>query len=180
MAKFWAVPVPLPPVLVMVPPPLLYLVVFAAGLGLDALLPWHPAWLRSPAIHTLGGVALGLGAALAAWGIGELHRRRTTVIPFGQPARLVASGPFRISRNPIYLALTIGSAGAALLLGRAWPLVLLAVPLAVMHRIVIPFEERRLRAIFGATYDAYCGRVRRWAGWTGGMPRRSLGRRRRT
>jgi len=180
MAKFWAVPAPRPPVLVMVPPPLLYLAVFAAGLGLNALLPWHPAWLRSPAIHAAGGLALGLGAALAAAGIGVLHQRRTTVIPFGQPARLVASGPFRISRNPIYLALTIASAGAALLLGRVWPLVLLPVPLAVMHRIVIPFEERRLRATFGAAYDVYCRRVRRWAGWTGGMPRRSLGGRRRT
>ncbi len=178
-AQFWAAPVPLPPVLVMVPPPLLYLAVFAAGLGLDALLPWHPAWLRSPVLHAIGWLALGLGAALAAGGIGVLHRRHTTVIPFGQPARLVASGPFRFSRNPIYLALTVGSAGAALLAGRAWLLVLVAVPLAVMHRIVIPFEERRLRATFGAAYDAYCGRVGRWIGWTGGMPRRSLRGRRR-
>ena len=180
MAKFWTVPDPLPPLLVMVPPPALYLAVFAAGLGLDALLPWRPAGWRSPAIHTVGGLLLGFGAVLAVAGIGVLHRRRTTVIPFGQPARLVASGPFRLSRNPIYLALTIGSAGAALLLARAWPLVLLPAPVAVMHRIVIPFEERRLRATFGAAYDAYCGRVRRWIGWTGGMPRRSLGGRRRT
>ena len=180
MAKFWAVPVPLPPVLVMVPPPLLYLAVFAAGLGVDTLLPWHPAWLRAPALHAIGWLALGLGAALAAGGIGALHRRHTTVIPFGQPARLVASGPFRISRNPIYLALTIGSAGAALLLARAWPLVLLPVPFAVMHRIVIPFEEQRLRATFGAAYDAYCRQVRRWVGWTAPPPRRSLHERRRT
>ncbi len=180
MARFWTVPDPLPPLLVMVPPPAVYLAVFAAGLGLDALLPWRPAWWRSPAIHTAGGLLLGCGAVLAMTGIGALHRRRTTVIPFGQPARLVASGPFRISRNPIYLALTIGSAGAALLLARAWPLVLLPVPCAVMHRIVIPFEERRLRATFGVAYDAYCRRVRRWVGWTAPPPRRSLRRRRRT
>ena len=158
----------------MVPPPLLYLAVFAAGLGLDAQASGRAARARTPRDRLAGA---GLGAALAAGGIGALHRRHTTVIPFGQPARLVASGRFRISRNPIHLALTVGFAGAALLAGRASLLV--AMPLAVLHRIVIPFEERRLRATFGAAYAAYCGRVGRWIGWTGGMPRRSLRGRRR-
>ena len=158
----WTLPNPRPPFLVMVPPPLLYAVVFAAGIGLDRLAPWSPGWMQGTPARVAGGLLLGCGAAVALACVGLLHRRRTTVVPFGQPARLITDGPFALSRNPIYLALTAVYCGAALLAARAWPLALLPLPLAVLHRAVIPFEEQRLREAFGDAYAAYCRRVRRW------------------
>lgn len=155
-------PAPRPPLLVILPPPVLYALSFAVGLGIDRAAPWSPGWMRAAPAQGAGWLLLGAGAALALAGIGLLHRRRTTLIPFGQPARLITDGPFALSRNPIYLALTAAYCGVAVLTARAWPLVVLPVPLAVLQRVVIPFEERRLRAAFGDSYAAYCRRVRRW------------------
>jgi protein-S-isoprenylcysteine O-methyltransferase Ste14 len=62
----------------------------------------------------------------------------------------------------MYLSLTVVYVGVALALGRAWPLVLVVLPLASMNCAVIPFEEARLRETFGEDYVDYCRRVRRW------------------
>ncbi len=153
---------PRPPLLVLVPPPVLFLGAFAVGLALDRLAPWRPGWMAGTAARGIGWLLLAAGVGLAMAGLGLLRRRGTTVVPFRRPARLISDGPFALSRNPIYLAVTAAYCGTALLAGRAWPLVLLAGPLVLLHRVVIPFEERRLRAAFGEAYGAYCRRVRRW------------------
>jgi protein-S-isoprenylcysteine O-methyltransferase Ste14 len=99
---------------------------------------------------TIGGVSwagLALDAAafvLALVAAGRFVFRRTTLNPAGQPSQLVVSGAHAWSRNPMYLALTIIYAGAALALGDAWPLVLVVLPWAA----VIPLEEARRRDTF--------------------------------
>ncbi|MCL2453229.1 MAG: isoprenylcysteine carboxylmethyltransferase family protein [Alphaproteobacteria bacterium] len=151
-----------PPFLLFIPPPILYAAFFGAGLALDRLVRWHPAWMESAPARGLAWLSV---AAAVGFGLGSLCLfwfRSTTVIPHGQPARLITGGPFAVSRNPIYLALTVGYCGAAVLAVRAWPLVLLAGPLIVMQLVVIPFEERRMQAAFGQAYADYCRRVRRW------------------
>jgi protein-S-isoprenylcysteine O-methyltransferase Ste14 len=75
---------------------------------------------------------------------------------------LVTGGPYRISRNPIYLALTLVYLGLALAWGSLWPVVLLAPLLIVMRYGVIGREERYLEARFGDAYRAYRAAVRRW------------------
>jgi protein-S-isoprenylcysteine O-methyltransferase Ste14 len=65
------------------------------------------------------------------------------VIPQGRPARLVTGRLFAISRNSMDVALTAVYCAAAILTVRAWPLVLLAVPVGIMQLVVIPFEEQR-------------------------------------
>ncbi len=104
-------------------------------------------------------------ASGAIWGfasIGCFRWRGTTVIPHRRPTQLVAGGPYSISRNPMYVALTVVYCGGAIVIARAWPLVLLPGPLIFLHRIIIPSEERMLREAFGETYVDYCRRVRRW------------------
>jgi protein-S-isoprenylcysteine O-methyltransferase Ste14 len=91
-----------------------------------------------------------------------LRAARDNRDPQNRPTRLVTGGPFAISRNPMYIALTLAYCAAAVLLARAWPLVVLAIPLCVIDRVVIPFEERRMREVFGEAYADYCRRVRRW------------------
>jgi protein-S-isoprenylcysteine O-methyltransferase Ste14 len=97
--------------------------------------------------------AAGLVVSLLA--AGSFVVRRTTLNPAGSPKRLVVGGAHA-------LALAVLYAGAALGLGRLWPLLLLIAPLASINEIVIPFEEARLRQTFGEEYANYCRRVRRW------------------
>jgi len=146
----------------LIPPPILYAVTFAAGMGLERLATWAPAWTRAPALHGLGWVLAGCGAVLALASAGMFGLRRTTLKPWGRAAQLVDSGPFALSRNPMYVSLTLAYLGLALGLGKFWPLVLLILPVAVMNAVVIPFEEARMRDAFGQSYADYCRRVRRW------------------
>ncbi len=62
----------------------------------------------------------------------------------------------------MYLTLVTVYLGGTLMLGSIWPLATLVVPLAILSRVVIPFEEARMRATFGEAYREYCSRVRRW------------------
>jgi len=75
---------------------------------------------------------------------------------------LVTTGPYRYTRNPMYLGLAFLYAGIALAFGLLWALAALPVVLLVVDRVVIPPEERHLEAQFGDEYRAYKSRVRRW------------------
>ena len=79
------------------------------------------------------------------------------------PARtIVTSGPYRYTRNPMYIGLTLGYIGFAIALNMAWPLVTLPLVLIALRVFVIAREERHLRDAFPDEYLAYCDRVRRW------------------
>lgn len=78
-----------------------------------------------------------------------------------EPEELITEGPFRWSRNPIYVGHSLVHAGGAFLIGSLWPLLTL-VPVVLYLNRVIQREEARLRALFGEAYDRYCQRVRRW------------------
>lgn len=144
------------------PPPLL----FAAGFLIGWLL--HRAWplwllpdVGSPR-HFVAGLLVGIGGALAVWGIATFRRARTAVIPHYPASRIVAEGPYRFTRNPMYVGLTLVYAGAALGIGMLWPLVLLPVVLIALTYLVIRREEAYLQRAFGDDYAAYRARVRRW------------------
>lgn len=117
-----------------------------------------PGWLAG------GGLALVLtGLALMLWAAWTLGRARTTLDPHGQPRHLVTTGPFRLSRNPIYLADALILAGLCL----AFRAPLAAVPLvagfvAVISARFIGPEEARLARAFPKAFAAYRQRTRRW------------------
>jgi len=148
--------------LLRVPPPLQYAAFFGAGLLLDRLVPWSPGWMHGNAARWAGGILLVSAALLFLTSLGLLLINRTTVIPHARPSRLVTGGPFALSRNPIYVAFTAAYCGAALLVARIWPMLLLPAPVAILDRVFIPFEEGQLSQIFGERYADYCRRVRRW------------------
>jgi protein-S-isoprenylcysteine O-methyltransferase Ste14 len=151
-----------PPILVMIPPPFQYAVTFLAGIGFDHLMPWRPAWLTMDGLHWVGAALALAGLIVAPASAAWFLLRRTTLNPAGQPTHLVVTGAHAWSRNPMYLSLTIIYIGMALALGRAWPLVFVVLPWALMNWIVIRFEEARLRKAFGQDYVNYCRTVRRW------------------
>jgi len=102
------------------------------------------------------------GVLLMLWAGLLMLWRKTTVNPYGKPSKLLEEGPFRFSRNPIYLADSLIYSGIALLWGSLWPWLLLPLVILTMQRGVIVHEERLLGQLFGEDYRAYCTRVRRW------------------
>jgi len=107
-----------------------------------------------------GLIALGLLIAVAA--VFEFLRHRTTVVPGRTPQALVQSGIYRLSRNPIYLGDALILAGLCLVWGAVSGVILVPAFMALIQRRFILGEEKRIRAEFGAAFDKYAARVRRW------------------
>ena len=109
------------------------------------------------------GLALVVsGSGLMAWAIRSFARAGTTVRPDRAASRLVTEGPYGFSRNPIYVADSLVYAGVALITNSAWALLLLPLVLALLTVRVIRREEQHLHGTFGAEYEEFRRRVRRW------------------
>ncbi len=146
---------------VRIPPPLLYIAVLVVGILLDVAYPVH--FLPSAAAWTIGALLLAAGIALGPfWGIRTMQNAGTTVRPDRPATTLVTGGPFRYSRNPLYLALTLMYAGIGIIANSLWALILLAPVLVFMSRFVIRREEAHLQRAFGGEYERYRACVRRW------------------
>lgn len=147
----------------LIPPPLLFVLAFIVGLQLNRLfpLPLLPQSL-SNLTRGLGVVLIVLGALLSLGCVALFANRRTTIIPHDRARSLVTFGPYRVTRNPMYVGLTLVYLGVCLLANTVWPVPFLALPLWVLETKVIPFEEQTLTQVFGSEYTAYAARVRRW------------------
>ena len=147
----------------LVPPPLLFALAFGLGMVLHRSLPLPllPGALASLS-RWLGVALIGLGASLALGCVALFARQRTTIIPHDRARTLVTFGPYRVTRNPMYVGLTLVYLGVAVLTNTLWPVPFLALPLWVLQTRVIPFEEQTLTQVFGSQYTAYAARVRRW------------------
>ncbi|MFV0301204.1 MAG: methyltransferase family protein [Paracoccus sp. (in: a-proteobacteria)] len=100
--------------------------------------------------------------ALMLWAVGHFRRAQTTVNPHGQPSALVTGGPFRFSRNPIYLGDALLLAGLCLALRALPALILIPLFVRIVNRRFIAPEEARLAAAFPRDYPDYARRTRRW------------------
>lgn len=103
-----------------------------------------------------------IGFGIALWAVLLFRRVRTGIPVHHAVTSLVTDGPYRWSRNPIYLGLVLVYGAAALALNIAWPLILLPAVLLSLHVLVIRREEALLARLFGDTYRDYARRVRRW------------------
>lgn len=144
---------------VIAPPPLIYLLPLLAGLVLDRRVPIG-ALPEGPA-RLLGALAIA-GFAVAIAALVAFRRAGTRPEPWKPTAALVTTGPYRFSRNPMYLGFTLLYLGLSLWFGGYWCLLLLPVVLAVMTSGVIRREEAYLERLFGAAYLDYRRQVRRW------------------
>ena len=110
----------------------------------------------------LGMIPLLLGLTLAATGRKAMMQRGTNVNPTLPTTAIVENGPFRLTRNPLYLGLTLIYVGLSFFLNTWWSLFLLIPVWLVMHFLVVRREEAYLQRKFGQSYLAYCQRVRRY------------------
>ena len=143
-----------------VPPPLTYLLTLLLGLLLNRR--FHVPFLPHGVTRVLGWPLVGGGLALAAWLVRAMCGADTTLRIDKPVSSLVQNGPFRYSRNPGYLSLTMIYAGIAILRNALWAILFLPLLLLVTQRELIEREERYLQRTFGEKYLAYKRRVRRW------------------
>lgn len=149
---------------VIVFPPVIPLTGFLLGVALEWFVPIGPAVTGSLRMiaRGLGVVVFLLGIAGFAWMIVTMKRARTPIHNARTPTTLVESGPFRFSRNPMYVFGSIWYAGLALLLVEPWSLALLAAVVVVTHYGVVLREEEYLERRFGDPYRQYKHRVPRY------------------
>jgi len=143
------------------PPPIWAMVILAIA----AAASWALGWPQIPwPQHEAFGIAIFFaGWILPVWAFALFRAAGTEIDPVSERnAALVTTGPYRLTRNPMYLGLTVATLGMGIWIG-SWPM--LAAPVAVFvianwgH---IPFEEAKMRRQFGAEFDAYASKVRRW------------------
>ena len=146
------------------PPPLVYLAPFALAFWSNRRVPFLiVADERRPAAMEMAGLALMvIGLSLVFWALFDFLRARTNPLPHHAARTLVIAAPYTFTRNPMYLGLMTAYVGGALVTNWALPFLLWPFVWLVMRYYVIAREERYLRSAFGAQYDAYCARVRRW------------------
>lgn len=149
---------------VLVFPPVIPLSGFLLGVLLETIWPLSRlVSLQLRAILRPAGLGvLVVGAAGFAWMVATMKRARTPINNYRTPAALVEDGPFRFTRNPMYLFGATAYAGLALVLTELWSLALLPLVLIVTHYGVVLREEAGLERRFGAAYLGYKARVRRW------------------
>jgi protein-S-isoprenylcysteine O-methyltransferase Ste14 len=142
------------------PPPLWYALAVLVGVLLDRR--W-PLPIAARLLSTITGVlCLGGWMALALASLGRFRRSKTSIVPIRPAEALVLSGPYRYTRNPMYVSLALLAIACGLFLETWWPIVLVVPALAIVQQFVILPEERYLRRRFGTEYEAYTHRVRRW------------------
>ncbi|XIA66094.1 methyltransferase family protein [Bradyrhizobium sp. TZ2] len=151
---------------VIVRPPLAWAVAVLAGLALSWLmpLPFLPLPFSPAAVSAgwLGAIAFVLALALVAWAIFTMTRAGSNVPTNLPTTTIVEAGPYRFTRNPIYLGMVLGLVGLAIAFNSLWLRMTLALFALVIRYGVIAREEAYLERKFGDVYRRYRARVRRW------------------
>ena len=146
---------------VVIQPPLAWALAFVAGLAVDWFYP-------SPFVPTaiprawIGGGVFAVGLALAIWAIVAIRKAGTRVEVNKPTTAIVADGPYKFTRNPIYIGMFLGQAGLAIGFDNLWVIAMLVPFYLVIRYGVIAREETYLARKFDAVYIVYKSRVRRW------------------
>ena len=145
-------------------PPAVPLLGILMGVGLDRLWPLEfLSRLPAPACYWLGGtIVVGAILGLGLYSVILLRRSGQTENPWKPTTEILERGPFRFSRNPMYLQMILGCIGFAIVLRNTWILLLVPMCAWVLQTFVIMPEEAYLEHKFGEQYLAYKRRVRRW------------------
>jgi protein-S-isoprenylcysteine O-methyltransferase Ste14 len=149
-----------PPAPKRVYPPVLLLTAILLMVGLHLVAPIASVF-HAP-LRYFGLIPMVFGLWLVLWVRAMFIRAETTIKPFEESSRLVDSGPFRFSRNPIYLGMVLFLVGHAIMLGSLAPFLVIPIFAILLDRRFVRVEEAMLAQRFGPQFDDYTRRVRRW------------------
>lgn len=141
-------------------PPTYFILFLLLSIGLHFVLPIQKI-IFPPYIYS-GWVFIMFGAVLNIWTDSLFKKKKTTVKPYEKSTQLLVSGPFCISRHPMYLGMAVILLGIAILHGTLITFIFPVLFVIMMEVIFIPFEEKNLEKVFGKKYLDYKKNVRRW------------------
>lgn len=141
-------------------PPVLLLMNIVGAFLLNWLLPLP--FVFSSALEWTGYILVFVGLGFAFSAVSQFGKMHTTLDPHGSVSAIVTSGPYRFSRNPIYLGFVFTLIGLPLALGNYWGVLLSPLLMILMAQLVIKHEEAYLEEKFKDVYTSYKSRVRRW------------------
>ncbi len=142
------------------PPPVIYVCALIVGVGMEEI---RPIALMSPFWAYAGGTVLIIASLLIMPPVLVRFRRTGTTFDVRKAASvLITDGPYRYTRNPTYVSLTMLYVGLGVIFNNAWILLLTIPVLLIMDRKVIQYEEKHLEEKFGKHYAQYKQAVRRW------------------
>ncbi len=142
------------------PPPVFYLAALLTGIVLNSL--WAMSPLPGSWRYILGSLLIGVSGLLITGVLRRFRRAGTTFDVRKAASVLITDGPYRFSRNPAYVSLTLLYLGVGIILNNGWILLLVVPILLVMELWVVRKEERHLETTFGEDYLRYKASVRRW------------------
>lgn len=145
---------------VKVPPPAIYILAIVAGWLLQQQ--WPLPFIAHDTALWVGLAFVAVGLVMALMSVVTMLRGHGTVNTNLQSSALVVSGIYRVSRNPMYVALTLMYTGFAIAMSLTWSLILLPFIVIFIQTMVIAREEASLEKTFGQLYTEYKARVRRW------------------
>ena len=143
-----------------VPPPVFYLVALAIGVALDRL--WPLSFLAGSSRYVVGSIVIVASALIMPPVLSRFRRAATPFDVRKAASALITDGPYRFSRNPTYLSLTLLYLGLGIVLDSGWVMILVVPVFLLMDLWVVRREERHLEAKFGEQYLHYKASVRRW------------------
>jgi len=145
---------------VTIPPPIVYFLFILIGIGLNYLWPFSffPQSIQGPIGYTI----IALSLILFGLVLREFSRSSTSIDHRKSTTAIISSGPFRYSRNPVYLSLTILAIGVSFVVDSLWVIIMTIPAILIVHYAVILKEEAYLIKIFGDKYRHYMNSVRRW------------------
>ena len=143
-------------------PTVFYITAILIACGLQRFVAFDLPNERLLLLQVVGALLVAVGAYLTVWASIMLLRNRTALLSTHSAARLVIYGPFRYTRNPIYLGYTLLTIGGGIYLDNGWIVVAALAAAVATHLYVIRKEEMHLLARFGYEFERYCRRTRVW------------------
>ena len=156
MNQYWSKPLNFPW------PPLIYSVAAIAAYGVHKVIPLEFAVVTGWGAAIAGLLLLGCGVFFDLWALKTLNDSGTTVLPNRCATHLVTCGPFRLSRNPVYLGYTLSLCGLGLISGIAWLPIAAFIAATATYFLVITREEKHLLSRFGIEFEHYRRTARCW------------------
>ncbi len=143
--------------------PWVFVLTYLVGLFLQVIFPTNILSQEALFFVKIAGIVLfAIGAFFASWSLIIFRKSGTTTTPGERSKKLVTKGPYRLTRNPMYVSLILAYLGEAGFLAQPWAVLVLPFILAYVNWIVIPLEEDILKKDFQKEYENYCTHVGRW------------------